>query len=668
MNKKVKPLVALFMLLLFSGYYLSAFSQGTECDYHRLMKADQWRFGDDAGISFNNIHSPELVSGNFFGSYTEYTPGGVSTISDNSGQLLFYTNGMNVWNNNTYIMSNGESLHGNNGATMSSLIVPNPQNSKQYYVFTVDMYVPNYYTKGINYSIVNFSNNGSEVTSKNLPLLTENAQKVCAIKHENGNDYWIVTHGFGDNKGEWFYAYLLSDTINTTPQESHVGIKQTYIEGDMLTFNNEVGYMKGSPDGKKLALAINHDGYVEVFDFDNATGIVSNPQTSPQGLIEGPYGVEFSSDGSKLYVSTSPLNNLPNYIYQFDLTLANPMDNPFEVARMDITFDEEILFGALQLAPDGKIYVAKFNKGLVGYNNLGVVYNPNRPLAECNYNNLDRVPDTEFNLGNGNSLSGLPAFPSDFLDIPPFWSINQCHHDTTNFIIRNTANIDEANWNFSEVDPSGQVVSSSSSLNPKYIFSEPGTYNIELSEYFNSNSYTSNRSIIINPLPNIDIGMGYDTIYILPNSSIRLDAGGGYDIYQWSDGSTNQYLDVNQEGIYSVSITDTNCCSNTGSVYIKYAQLSYPTAFKPTSNITENQSFTVIGNIGAIAKYQLQIFNRWGQLIFESDNPTESWDGNYNDSPVPMGTYVYSSVFTSFESGIQSSIDIKSTGTITLIR
>lgn len=671
MNKKTRVLRTVIILIFFIGYISTTFSQDiTKCDYNRPKQADQWCFGANAGISFNNLDTPDLVSGNFFGSYSvPIAPGGVSTISDADGKLLFYTNGMDIWNRDTYKMSNGKELPGNIGATMSVLIVPNPNNIKQFYVFTLDMYSPPFFSKGINYSIVDFTNNPNGiVTDKNLPLLKKNAQKICAIRHENGNDYWIVTHGFGDEKGEWFYVYLLSDALNTNPQGSQVGTKQTYIEGEVITFNNGVGYMKASPDGTKLALVVHHDGYVEVFDFDNATGIVSNPKTSPQGLIVGPYGVEFSPDGSKLYVSTSPLNDLTNYIYQFDLKQANPMDNPFEVAKMEITSTDKVLFGGIQLAPDGKIYVSKFSKGMTGYNNLAVIYNPNRPEAECNFNSLNGTPDTEFNLGSGNSYSGLPTFPSDFIDIPPFWSIHQCHQDSTSFIIRNTANIDNANWNFYAVDPSGQLISGISTVSPQYIFSEPGTYNIELTEEFNGNLYVFNDSVTINPLPNVDIGMGYDTIYILPNSSIRLDAG-EYDIYSWMpDGSSGQYLDVNQEGLYSVSVTDTNCCSNTDAVYIKFASLAYPTAFKPTSSINENQTFTLIGNIGAIAKYQLYIFNRWGQLIFESDNPTESWDGNYNGSPSPMDTYVYSSVFTSFESGIQSSINIKNTGTITLIR
>ncbi len=148
-----------------------------------------------------------------------------------------------------------------------------------------------------------------------------------------------------------------------------------------------------------------------------------------------------------------------------------------------------------------------------------------------------------------------------------------------------------------------------------------------------------------------------------------MDAGEGMDIYSWTPGgSSSRYLDVSEPGIYSATITDINCCTNSDTVEIRFASLSFPNAFKPASSITENQTFSVAGNISAIAKYQFQIFNRWGQLIFETDDASKGWDGNQDGSPVPTGTYVYSAVFTSFESGIQSSIDIKNTGTVTVIR
>ena len=141
------------------------------------------------------------------------------------------------------------------------------------------------------------------------------------------------------------------------------------------------------------------------------------------------------------------------------------------------------------------------------------------------------------------------------------------------------------------------------------------------------------------------------------------------DVYSWTPaGSNNQYLDVDQEGYYIATVTDFNCCSNSDTVEIKYASLSYPNAFKPTSNISDNKTFKVLGDISAISKYQFRIFNRWGQLIFETDNPQNGWDGTQDGEYAPMGTYIYTSVFTSFESGIQSAINITNTGTVTLIR
>ena len=278
---------------------------------------------------------------------------------------------------------------------------------------------------------------------------------------------------------------------------------------------------------------------------------------------------------------------------------------------------------------------------------------------------LDNTNNNGLYLNGGKSQAGLPDFISSYLDIPHFYFFNQCHNDTTKFQIRNTANVDPS-WDFKDI---GGISILTDPLNPKHIFSEAGTYDVELVETYNSIDYSFNSSIVINPLPSVDIGQGSDIIYILPNSSIRLDAGEGYDIYSWNTGgSTGQFLDVNEEGVYSVSVTDFNCCTNSDTVEIKFASITYPSAFNPNSSIAENQVFNISGEISGIASYQLLIFNRWGQLIFETDDPTIGWDGNVDGSPAPLGTYVYSAVLTSFESGIQASIDIKNTGTVTLIR
>jgi len=666
MKTTPRLLRVVLVLLFFAGYISTSFSQQlTNCDYHRPHEADQWRFGDNAGIDFNNLDSPAVVNGNFFGDYTKYAPGGVSAISDKDGNLLMYCNGFNIWNSGSYIMNNGDDLKGNNGSTMTSLIVPAPGSSNKYYVFTIDMYFPGFFEDGIRYNMVDFTdNNNGVVTTKNKILLNENTQKIAAIKHSNGKDYWIVTHGFGSNKGDKFYVYLLSDTLNTTPVISKVGRMETYIDNDYTTFNNEAGYMVASSDGSMLAQVVNFDGFVELFDFDNATGKISNPTNSTPGSIKGPYGVAFSPGGSKLYVSTSPLDNSTNFIYQFDLTQANPLDNPFTVTSMDVTASNQFLFGALQLAPSGKIYVSKFIKGLPEsnkYPGLGVINNPNRPSEECNYSTLQQ----EFDLGNGNSYSGLPAFPNDFLNIPHFYSYHWCHHDTTEFVIRNTSNISNALWNFSTADPAGEELGDM--LHPKYIFSEPGSYNIDLTEEFNGNQYVSHNSVIIHPLPDVKLSTS-DTVYILPNSSLKLDAG-EYDYYYWQPtGTTDRFLNVTDEGMYSVTVVDTNCCKNADTIYVKYANLYFPNAFKPTSNYDINRKFVVSGPTQSIAKYQLRVFDRWGKMLFFTENAEEGWDGTCNGQEMPGGVYVWNAVMESFASDVAEAITLKQSGTVVLLR
>jgi len=661
-NRSIEITISIFFIL-FS--VLSGISQsGVDCNYKRPHQADNWVFGDNVRIDFTDISSPQQISGTYFGSGTQEAPMGVSSISDEDGNLVIYTNGMHIWDADGNIICSD--MKGFVGATMTSLIVPNPTNHNQYYVFTIDLYIPGIYTDGINYTVIEWKNNSWwKVIGKNLPLLTENAQRICAVQHENGSDYWIITHGFGPNKGSNFYVNLLSDTLNVVPQTYAVGMKQTFDLSIPNSINNGGGYLKASSDGTKLAHAIFHDGFIETFDFNNATGEISNAVTSQQGTYSVPFGIEFSPDASKLYISTSPLNDVTNFLYQVDLNAADPLENPIELDRMEITGNEIIQFGALQLTPDGKIYLSKYLKGINPYPEISVIYNPNRAGESCNYNSLDGDTDAGLTLEFGNSLNGLPAFPSNYLDIPHFFYLNQCLNDTTNFIIRNTANL-EPSWEFN--DAAGTNIPGDP-MSPKYIFSESGSYNVVLTETYNGEDYIFAENIVINPLPSISIGGGSDVIYILPGSSIRLDAGEGMDIYSWTPGgSTSRYLDVNDAGFYSATVTDFNCCTNSDTIEIRFATLSFPNAIKPSSTIVDNQAFKVGGDISAIAKYQLQVFNRWGQMIFETDNPSEGWDGNQEGSPVPTGTYVYAAVFTSFESGIQSSIDIKNTGTVTVIR
>lgn len=224
-------LISLFTLQFI--FILTAIGQVTG-GFRAPQEANNWIFGKNAQISFiqgQAIPSITLGSVNL--------SNGCSAISDANGRLLLFSNGQMVLNDSFNIITNGDSLMGNSFATQSSILVPQPGHPELTWLFTVDLYMPPFYNQGINYSVIETNpERESKVISKNNLVLTENAQKITAVKHQNGTDYWIVTHGFGDNKGDCFYTFLLTETgLNSTPVISQIGHMQSG------SINNSAGYI-----------------------------------------------------------------------------------------------------------------------------------------------------------------------------------------------------------------------------------------------------------------------------------------------------------------------------------------------------------------------------------------------------------------------------------------
>lgn len=323
---------------------------------------------------------------------------GSASISDASGNLLFYTDGVNVYDRTNQLMSNGTGLAGHPSSTQSALIVQKPASANSYYIFTSDAgnYVdpPN---SGIHFTEVDMSLNGGFgdviTATKNTLLLDSATEKLCGVKHGNGTDVWVMVHGWNDNS---FYAYLVTSAgVTMTPVITNSGTVHT---GD---FDNAIGQMKFSPQGNKLALAVRIAGFFELFDFDNVSGTVANPLLLqiPQFLTA--YGLEFSPDGSKLYVNTDSFLA----IYQYNLLAGSPAD--IVNSRVAIGTVNANIAGSMQMAANGKIYVA-MSTGTNGYPYLGCINAPNVLGTGCNYAN-SAVP-----LNGGYSLLGLSNFVSSY--------------------------------------------------------------------------------------------------------------------------------------------------------------------------------------------------------------------------------------------------------------
>lgn len=350
--------------------------------------ASNWHFGKGASVNF--ISSIPAA-----GTSAISTTEGCASISDpNTGQLLFYTNGDTVWDRTNGPMPNGTGLIGGGGtSTQAALIIPKPSNTKLYYLFTADQggYIsPN---QGIHYSMVDMSLNGGlgDVSTKNQLLTAPpTTEKLTAVGHCNGKDYWIITHPFNSND---FYAYLLSSAgLNPAPIISSAGT--VHADSSSGSHSETIGYLKSSMDGKKLALAIYyHIPIAEIFDFDNSTGIVSNPIAIHYPGPLGAYGISFSPDNSKLYVTTTGGD-----LYQYDLSSGIPSN----ILSSQTLIASSPQLGALQLASDGKIYVATDQPYLSAINS------PNNSGSSCNFQNA------AINLTSGTCFEGLPNFVDCF--------------------------------------------------------------------------------------------------------------------------------------------------------------------------------------------------------------------------------------------------------------
>jgi gliding motility-associated-like protein len=389
--KKILSILSLFISL-------NAVGQG---------EAANWFFGHGAGIEFDR--NSDIVSPVDGGQLDTFE--GCATISDIDGNLLFYTDGISVWNKNHFIMQNGTALHGDPSSSQAAIIVPKPNDPDIYYIFTVDVQFQNENSHhGFSYSVVDMSQAGglgAVTAEKNIKLLNYSSEKITAVlKDCVDKSIWVVTLGTenGDfpnvgNSGffDTYFAFEVSSLgVNASP------VKSTFSD---LTIGDQRGYLKLSPDGKKMASA-NMNGGLYIYDFDEDTGIISNQERLFINTdSSAPYGIEFSPNNELLYVHShngqgagSPPENHVSSLTQFDLTVA-------DIQSSEFTIDERQLYrGALQLGPDGRIYRALSANYQIGLSSLGVINNPNARGSACDYLH------SAINLSPNTSSQGLPPF------------------------------------------------------------------------------------------------------------------------------------------------------------------------------------------------------------------------------------------------------------------
>ena len=421
----------------------------TSVSFAQLENAN-WCFGINAGVNFNaspptpfTSQSTYSTPNSSFGSL-----GTPASVSDENGQLLFYTNGMTVWNNASPVnqpMPNGTGLHGAIDISydnQNTVIVPKPNHPGIYYIFTLSFFYnspfdPTGIYGGAHYSVVDMSLDGGKgdivFNLKNISLKDHNGVpieynystntglkmtigKITTALHHDKDKIWVTIFPRFDIGGlvkRYAYSYLVTENgINGLPDGAHPTLPQPIVptppasvlldnvnyDASTNPINEAFGSIKISPNGQLLCDATNR---VNLYNFNNNTGEINfsrNIYTPPANTYIG-HGIEFSPGNQYLYFSDyfyniigQDKNNSASLIttkyakiYQNQIGTVKIREVWSSQVSNFATFPADRPF-ALQLAINNQIYVALPDGMTQSGSILGAIELPNLPVPNCTYN------------------------------------------------------------------------------------------------------------------------------------------------------------------------------------------------------------------------------------------------------------------------------------------
>ena len=675
-----------FITLIFFFVFLSFWTEGQNI-------YNNWYFGRHVGVTFNTNPPTSLIGGQ-----TDQLEG-VASISDNTGNLLFYTDGVSVWDKNHNIMPNGTGLTGSWTTSQSAVIVPLPSSITKYYIFTLGATL--WSNGNLDYSIVDMalnSGNGDIIPSQKNISLTSNLTEKLATAVSTQCGVWLLTHQRNNNR---FEARLVSGTGISSPVFSDIGSLHSSNPEPPYNFNGETGTMKVSKNNQRVGVA-NLQRVIEVFDFNPSTGILSNPITLPMSLPNDAYGVCFSPDNLRFYITEGVIAGNNYKIYQYDLS-SNNQTTIINSKQFVGEVNTPIIHVAdLQIGPNGKIYFAEPE-----VNYIGAIPNPNLIAPACGFNL------NEILLTSGLSLSGLPSeirtssgsaiqfsFGNDTTLCPgttlnltapiastylwstgattqtitvtttgQYWvsvSNGTCFSSDT---INVTFSLPTINLGDDTTLCTGQSLLLNGGVANTYLWSTGATsqtINVtSAGQYWikASNSNCSKRDTI-------GVIYKFPPVFLFPpdttlcnNQILKLNAGSATK-YLWSTGETTQVINVTQSGNYSVNINYYSTCQKQFFITVKFEScdclLFMPNAFTPNSDGL-NDIFKPAKKSGCQFLF-FSIFNRYGEKIYESTDLNKGWDGKYKGLQQDNGVFVW--MITAIKDGQTKVFK----GTVTLIR
>ncbi|WP_320671513.1 hypothetical protein [Patulibacter defluvii] len=337
-----------------------------------------WFFGTRGHIDFGTTGNTATASVG-----TKSAVEGATVVTDTSGELLFWSNGQQVYDRNSDVMPNGTGLLGNDSATQTVAAFPAIGHPGRYFVVTTSAEATVNHGSGpgkgdLTYSVVDMTANGGlgEVTAtKNVALGAAGtaSEAITAVPNDDGTGFWVITNTQG---GPEVLAYEFDENGPVTG---------TAVVSTMPDNNfNGFGSLSVSPDLKRVALMSGNvasgsqPARLRLMDFDATTGALTQTAEWDTATANGSNGyyADFSPSGDYLYATR---------IFGGASLLRYDISDPSDATG--IKASEQFLGaigngGAVRLAPDGKMYVA--NRGAATLSTIDAPDDATDPQLQLN--------------------------------------------------------------------------------------------------------------------------------------------------------------------------------------------------------------------------------------------------------------------------------------------
>jgi gliding motility-associated-like protein len=637
---------------------------------HAQLQNHNWLSGSSTfGILFDNTTNVPSV---FSGKYPTTGVCGATVISNPiDGTLLFYSDGLLIVDKNHQVMPNGSGLISSAGTNQPSAVCAYPGECGKYYLFTNNGDASSNPNSGsIYYSIVDMNlagnttlaNPSGDIISgkKNIFLDNGSTEGMTIAPHANYRTSFLLIPKVNS---DLIRIYKVDQTGVTLNSDFHTGITFSYTS--LIKYNAQT---------KKIVILSYVENYpILLADFNDNTGQLSNvfimpgtPFGNDNTIYAGIHSAEWSPDNMKLYISKyrmySPVSG--GKIFQFD------MNNPSNPPVLIITFsnsDPDATGLGLKLGPDGKLYFLYNTTAFKDNRLIGVISNPNNAGVACNpnlngfnfgihsgftqlfpdflyYQNQKPLANNDFFTSSCiagpsdlNVLLNDSDPDSDFLKVS-ILSVKQGSANTTS---ANNINYTPPVSGISGNDTIFYAISDQDCFLPML----DSAYAIVCLDLIpcNNQAPIALKDIVV-PCINICDRIN---INVLANDSDPDNDPLSLSVIKTAHGSgtvlSNNTIDYTPNTTYvgvdtiQYLLCDSSCNSSCvlGSAFIciEDIKLLIPNLFTPDGD-TLNDQFTIKGICDHI---YLEIYNRWGSLIYESENYKHDWSGKGQND----GVYYY---------------------------